>query len=142
MLVRDPLTNDRISNFKGKLGTLRVTRQVEARKMDDLEEYVHWKSVKFKNMMWQRKNLKKSMSALCKVITKNILNVDTKENEYNRIHWIGLRLATTIRLINKSKVQFKGFIQGTKGYRARKNNADISVYIDLIKRHYLLLMEH
>ena len=31
--------------------------------MDDLEEYVHWKSVKFKNMMWQRKNLKKSMSA-------------------------------------------------------------------------------
>ena len=85
-------------------------------------------------------NPKKSESKV-KSYTKNCLNVDIKESEFNRIHRIRPKINKNGKAFQQIIVKFKGFVPQAKVYRARKHKADITIHLDLTKHCYLLLKD-
>ena len=91
-------------------------------------------------LKWRRINLKKS-EHVAKSYIKNNLNVDIEESVFNRIYRIGPKINKNGKTFQQIIVKFKSFVPRTKVCRARKHKADIAIYLDLTKRHYLLLKD-
>ena len=67
---------------------------------------------------------------------KNELKVELIDDNYHRIHRIGLKREMTGNKYQKIIVKFRNFSSRTKVYRARKRKAKISVRLDLTKRTF------
>ena len=69
------------------------------------------------------------------------MNANIEESEFNRIHRIGPKINKNGKAFQQIIVTFKAFVPQTKVYRARKQKTDITMHLDLTKRHYLLLKD-
>ena len=124
--------------MEGKLAYFESQDESKSRKIDDLEQYGRRESLRFSGFEVKENESKEGYEHIVKIYIKNSLNVDIEVSEYNIIHRIGAK----IKINGKTFQQIiKGFVLRTKLYGARKDKADIVIYLDLTKRCYLLLKD-
>ena len=131
--------NNKITNLEGKLASFESQDEFKSRKIDDLEQYGHQESLRFSGFEVKENESKEECESKVKSYTKNCLNVDIKESEFNRIHRIRPKINKNGKAFQQIIVKFKGFVPQTKVYRARKHKADITIHLDPTKQPYLLL---
>ena len=133
--------NNKITNLEGKLAYHEFQDELKSWKIDDLERYRHQESLRFSGFEVKEHESKEECGSKVKSYTKNCLNVDIKESEFNRIHKIRPKINKNGRAFQQIIVKFKGFVPQAKVYRARKHKVDITIHLDLTKHCYLLLKD-
>ena len=73
-------------------------------------------------------------SKIVKDYIKKELKVELNDDDYYRIHRIGLKREKNDNKYQQIIVKFRNFSSRTQVYRARKRKAKISVRLDLTKR--------
>ena len=85
-------SNDKITNFEGKLAYFASQDELKSRKIDDLVQYGRRESVRFCGLEVKGNESKEECEHVVKSCIRNSLNVDIEESEYNRFHKIGLKI--------------------------------------------------
>ena len=107
---------------------------LRCRKIDDLEQYGRRECLRFDGF---EVSDAESSADCCKIVKdyiKNELKVELNDDDYYRIHRIGLKREKNGNKYQQIIVKFKNFSSRTQVYRARKRKAKISVRLDLTKR--------
>ena len=127
--------------MEGKLAYFTSQDELKSRKKDDLEQYGHQKSLRLSGFEVKENESKEECEHIVKSYTKNSLNVDIEESEYNRIHKIEPKIKKKGKTFQQIIVRFKGFVPRTKVCRSKKHKADIAIHLELTKHRYLLLKD-
>ena len=85
-------SNDKITNFEGKLAYFESQDELKSRKIDDLVQYGRRESLRFCGLEVKENESKEECEHVVKSCIRNSFNVDTEESEYNRFHKIGSKI--------------------------------------------------
>ena len=134
--------NERVSLLEGRIVYLETQDKLKSRALNDLEQYGRHESLRFDRYQTKQSESSEDCVKMEKQYIQNTLKVEVDDNDFNHIHRIGQKNRRDDgKECQQVIVKFKGFIPGTKVYRARKHKSDISIQLDLAKRRYDLLKE-
>ena len=126
---------EKVSKLEGDQKFLNEQDDLRCRKIDDLEHYGRRECLRFDRF---EVSDAESTADCCKIVKdyiKHELKVELNDDDYYRIHRIGLKRDKNGNKYQQSIVhEFKNFLSRTQVYRARKRKAKISVRLDLTKR--------
>ena len=100
---------------------------LQCRKINDLEQYGKSKCLCIDGFKVSDTESSAACSKIVKDYIKNELKVELNDDDFYRIHRIGLKREKSGNKYQQIIVKFRNFSSRTQVYRARKLNAKISV---------------